>query len=218
MTIESERGITCDVCKQVKCHHHYPEGIPEYCLATRFHDLLEQTKGEYITPEVVDIYITSGKVVTKGYMKWTRIQEAIEFAKELGITKIGFATCVGLIRESWDISELFKGAGFTVICAACQIGRVHPRERGLPEEYSNLLGLHCNPIAQAEILNYEETELNFIIGLCLGHDILFNRYSKAPVSTLIVKDRVTGNNPSAAINSFFHRRSLFKEYCGRDII
>lgn len=68
----------------------------------------------------------------------------------------------------------------------------------------------CNPIAQAEILNREQTELNYIVGLCMGHDILFTRYSEAPVSTLIVKDRMTGNNPAAALYGYHARKSLFK--------
>jgi len=48
------------------------------------------------------------------------------------------------------------------------------------------------------------------VGLCLGHDILFTQHSKAPVSTLIVKDRMTGNNPSAALHGWHARRRLFK--------
>ena len=37
------------------------------------------------------------------------------------------------------------------------------------------------------------------LGLCVGHDSLFYKYSKALVTTLVAKDRVTGNNPVAAI-------------------
>ncbi len=97
------------------------------------------------------------------------------------------------------------------------MGRLSPGDRGLEIEKTDYRGLYCNPIAQAEVLNREGTELNFILGLCLGHDILFTRQSKAPVSTLIVKDRVTGNNPAAALHSSFHRRPLFKLYCNKDV-
>ena len=69
----------------------------------------------------------------------------------------------------------------------------------------------CHSIAQAEILNKEKTELNFILGLCMGHDILFSIYSNAPVSTLIVKDRVTGNNPAAALYGWHRRRQLLND-------
>ena len=37
------------------------------------------------------------------------------------------------------------------------------------------------------------------VGLCVGHDSLFYKYSQAPVTTLITKDRVTGHNPAAAL-------------------
>ena len=217
MATKSDGSIMCNVCQKVECRHNYPNGIPKYCLATRFHDTLERTKSEYSTPGVVDIYKAAGKVVTKGYGKWPRIQEAIEFARELGVNKVGFASCVALIRELGAIAELFTGAGFKVVSTACQVGRVRPIDRGISPDFTDFLGLYCNPIAQAEILNHEGTQLNFILGLCLGHDILFNRYSKAPASTLIVKDRVTGNNPAAALSSFFHRQSLWKTYCDKDI-
>ena len=213
----SENSIMCNTCQKVECRHDYPKGMPKYCMATRFPDILERTKAEYCTPEVADIYLASGRVVNKGYGQWTRIQEAIEFARELGVGKVGLASCVALLREMGATAELFTGAGFEVVCAACQIGRIHPRDRGVSSDITSFRGLYCNPIAQAEILNQEGTQLNFVLGLCLGHDILFNRYAKAPTSTLIVKDRVTGHNPAAALSSFSHRQILWKTYCGKDI-
>ncbi len=209
--------IMCNTCTRMECRHDYPQGIPAWCMAARFHDVLESTKSEYAAPESVDIYTAAARVVSNGYGRWPRIQEAIEFARELKLRKIGLASCVALINELGLVSELFIGAGFEVVSAACQIGRVSPEARGVPLEVRDRRGATCNPIAQAEILNSQQTQLNFIIGLCLGHDILFNRYSKAPVSTLIVKDRVTGHNPAVALYSSFHRRTLWKTYCNKDI-
>ena len=57
----------------------------------------------------------------------------------------------------------------------------------------------CNPILQALIVNDARTQLNVLLGLCVGHDSLFLRYAKAPATVLAVKDRVTGHNPLAAI-------------------
>lgn len=57
----------------------------------------------------------------------------------------------------------------------------------------------CNPILQAKILNREKTDLNIVVGLCVGHDSLFYKYSEAPVTTAVVKDRVLGHNPVAAL-------------------
>jgi len=57
----------------------------------------------------------------------------------------------------------------------------------------------CNPITQAEFLNKEKTDLNIVIGLCVGHDSLFMKYSEAPVTVLAVKDRVLAHNPLGAV-------------------
>jgi len=206
----------CNACVKQECRHDYPEGIPDYCLATRFQEVIDQAKTEYSTPNTIDIYKAASVVVTNGNGKWPRIREAIEFAKELDVSRIGLASCIGLIRELGLVAELFIGGGFNVISATCQIGRVSAEDRGVPELKSSS-GTYCNPIAQAEILNSEETQLNFVLGLCMGHDVLFNRYSKAPVSTLIVKDRVIGHNPVAALYSAYYRRPLWKLYCGKDI-
>ena len=44
-------------------------------------------------------------------------------------------------------------------------------------------------------LNFNEGSLlmlNVLIGLCVGHDSLFFRFSEAPVTVLVAKDRVMG--------------------------
>jgi len=222
MGAEPKNSIMCHECKMQLCrvdrgHESYPEGIPSWCVAGTYHDVLEKAKAEYATPSTRDIYMAAGKTTAKGYMKWPRIKEAIEFSKELRVKKVGLASCMSFIIELRQISELFVGAGFEVIGPACMLGRVDPRERGISEEFYAEWGyyLYCNPIAQAEIMNHLGTDLNFIIGLCMGHDILFTKYSKAPVSTLIVKDKVLGNNPSAALSSWFYRDPLWREYLGK---
>ena len=65
-----------------------------------------------------------------------------------------------------------------------------------------------NPIAQAKILNRAKSDMNIIVGLCVGHDMLFAKYSKAPVTTLVVKDRVTNHNPAAVLYglNFYYKR------------
>ena len=50
--------------------------------------------------------------------------------------------------------------------------------------------------------------MNIIVGLCVGHDMLFAKYSDAPVTTLVGKDRVTGHNPAAVLygQNFYYKR------------
>ena len=68
----------------------------------------------------------------------------------------------------------------------------------------------CNPVMQAEILNREMTEFNVMVGLCLGHDTIFIRYSNADVTPLVVKDRVLAHNPIGAIHlaDTYYRKRL----------
>ena len=77
------------------------------------------------------------------------------------------------------------------------------RSPGVPEECKLQPGQFeamCNPIAQAELLNSQDTQFNICLGLCVGHDSLFYQYSKALVTTLVVKDRVLAHNPVGAIH------------------
>lgn len=66
----------------------------------------------------------------------------------------------------------------------CKFGKVPFKDL-----LSGYHGISCNPAGQADYLEKEGTELNIMMGLCLGHDMIFNSKSKAPVTPLIVKDR-----------------------------
>ncbi len=62
----------------------------------------------------------------------------------------------------------------------------------------------CNPFGQAEVLNGQNTDLNVMIGMCMGADCIFARASKAPVTTLFVKDRSLAHNPIGALYSDYY--------------
>jgi uncharacterized metal-binding protein len=54
------------------------------------------------------------------------------------------------------------------------------------------------------------TELNVVVGLCVGHDSLFLKHAEAPCTVLVVKDRVTGHNPLGAIATSYGYYSQVK--------
>lgn len=62
----------------------------------------------------------------------------------------------------------------------------------------------CNPIMQAKVLKEKDTEINIVVGLCIGHDILFNKHSHVVTTTLIVKDRILAHNPIGALYSPYY--------------
>lgn len=129
--------------------------------------------------------------------------------KKLGTKKIGIASCVGLLKESHLLAGLLREYGFEVYGVGCKIGEVPKTEVGIPERCEEV-GVHmCNPILQAQMLNKEKTDINIVMGLCVGHDSLFYKYAEAPSTTLVVKDRVLGNNPVAALYTL---DSYYKSY------
>jgi uncharacterized metal-binding protein len=141
------------------------------------------------------------------YMEKTRVEELIIFGEEMGYKRLGVAFCLGLQQEAQVLCSLLR-KHFTVSSICCKVCGVAKEDFGLKKVEKNKYEVMCNPIMQAEILAKNNTELNIIVGLCLGHDILFTKYSKAPVTTLIVKDRVLAHNPAGALYSRFYSREL----------
>ena len=146
------------------------------------------------------------------HARWTRVEDTIAFARLMKYRRIGIATCIGLLEESRRLAEILEAQGLDPVSVCCKVGSVDKvAALGIPEQEKVRPGKFepaCNPVAQAEILNGLGTDLNVLVGLCVGHDALFNRHSKAPVTTLVVKDRVTGHNPVAVLygQGFYFKR------------
>jgi len=143
--------------------------------------------------------------------RWTRVEDTIALIRLMGWSRIGIATCIGLLDESARLTEILVAQGFTPISLCCKTGSIDKLELGIGEEHKVRPGTFepaCNPIAQARLLNEAQTDMNIIVGLCVGHDMLFAKYSAAPVTTLVVKDRVTGHNPAAVLygQNFYYKR------------
>ena len=117
-----------------------------------------------------------------------RLQEIITYARYSGLKKIGIANCTTFTREAKNLQTLLTEEGFEVERVHCKYGRMPFSD--VIEGYE---GISCNPAGQAKYLEDKGTELNIMMGLCLGHDMIFNAKSKAPVTPLIVKDRKHGN-------------------------
>jgi uncharacterized metal-binding protein len=132
----------------------------------------------------------------------TRIIEICEFANRMGYQRVGLAFCLGLSKEAEVVEAILKTHGFEVISVLCKAGRTSKDFIGIQEHekiFQETDESMCNPIFQAKLMNHEKTELNVLLGLCVGHDSLFFKYAEAPTTVLAVKDRVTGHNPLAAI-------------------
>jgi uncharacterized metal-binding protein len=145
------------------------------------------------------------------YMKLTRVEELMFFSKEMGYRNLGIAFCIGLSEEAKILEELLLKNGFEVTSVCCKVCGIDKRTFNLRRIRDEREEAMCNPIAQAEIMTRSGTDLNIIVGLCIGHDIIFSKYSNAPVTTLVVKDRVLAHNPIGALGSKYYRQMLMGE-------
>jgi uncharacterized metal-binding protein len=160
--------------------------------------------------EILDIARNASRTEARYYMKEPRIVEVMEFAKAMGYKKIGIAFCIGLSREAQIVHSIFE-QDFEVHSVCCKVCGIAKREFAFEPISDNPEEVMCNPAGQAAVLNDNGTDLNLIVGLCIGHDIVFTKVSEAPVSTLVVKDRVLAHNPCGAIYSRYYLRRLKPE-------
>lgn len=131
-----------------------------------------------------------------------RIQETWEFARRMGYRRVGLAFCIGLRAEAREVARLLELHGLEVVSAMCKAGAVPKEKLGLDDAHKVHPGgfeAMCHPVAQAELFNAAGTELNILLGLCVGHDSLFLGASRAPCTVLAAKDRVSAHNPLAAV-------------------
>jgi uncharacterized metal-binding protein len=131
-----------------------------------------------------------------------RVQEICEFAKKMSYIRIGVAFCAGLYSEAHTLSNILKAQGFNVISVVCKVGGTPKETIGVNNNEKIRIGQFesmCSPIVQAYLLNEKKTDFNILVGLCVGHDSLFFKYSNAFTTVLVVKDRVLAHNPVGAL-------------------
>jgi len=182
----------------------------------KYAEVREETiKRGWTDTDLRRINVACEQVLAKAYddegcARLTRIEELIEYAKTLGYGKLGLAFCVGLFEEARMLGDILEKKGFEIVSVCCMAGTASRKDLGLKQsEYTG--ATVCNPLMQAEVLNRQNTDLNILLGLCIGHDVLFIKNSNADVTPLAVKDRVACHNPLGVLytSHSYYKRRLF---------
>ena len=204
----------CAVCSVKVRACTTPDGQgPAFCPTKNKKPVVERANREYENPSVREFArlatIQEGECYVDRHIKpyvshpvKPRVQEICEFAEKMGYRRLGIAFCEGLFREALALTKILEAQGFEVVSVVCKVGTTPKESLGIREEEKILIGefeAMCSPIAQAMVLNDAETDFNIVVGLCVGHDSIFFKYSDAPVTVLVAKDRVLGHNPAAAL-------------------
>jgi uncharacterized metal-binding protein len=200
-----------------------PNGrAPAWCPSVTREDLTARALEQYDLPKTLEFarqaslqeaagYAGRERHSAVSYPVKCRLEETLQFCARIGAHRVGLAFCVGLRHEAAIFTSVFERRGHEVVGIACKVGGV-PKERiGLTDADKLRVGQYetmCNPVLQALLLNEAETELNVMLGLCVGHDALFLQHVQGPTTVFAVKDRVTGHNPLAALytsRSYYRR-------------
>lgn len=204
-----------------RCHFRTQERLcqkengksPPFCPTQNYGEIIGQALNELRKPDILEFAkqasIQEGEGYAHrelGYQKVKpvkpRIMETIEFAHRMNYKRLGFVFCIGFTKEAEVVEKLLSAEEFEVVSAMCKLGREPKETLGVRDDQKIRIGCFesmCNPIAQAFVMNSAKTEFNIVMGLCVGHDSLFLKYSDAPCTVLAAKDRLLGHNPLAAI-------------------
>jgi uncharacterized metal-binding protein len=183
--------MDCSKCNTKSCRD------VSLCNAIKFpvNEVLE----EYQSLDNQLIVQSAAKLVDNGRAgTLSRLQEIIEFCKLMDYCKIGIAYCYGMEYDLQAVVKVFRENNIKVVPVSCTTGGF---TQSSVNEQSEINKVSCNPIAQASQLNAEKVDLTLTMGLCLGHDILFNRYIESDVTTFVVKDRIFNHAPLNAVKS-----------------
>ena len=137
--------------------------------------------------------------------KLCRIAEFIYYCLGMEYKHVGIAFCVEMFQEVEILTRLLRRF-FRVSPVCCKIGGRTQHDLITAAE-----GVLCNPIGQARILSSLKTDINVTVGLCVGCDSIYARYSEAPTSTLFVKDKSLANNPVSALYSKYYIEDILRE-------
>lgn len=196
---EQPLTFACSTCKTVASFRGDRERMPEDC-PTLTHPRLSREFSDYLEPGPQRIMqVADHTPFDDTGRKRNRVEELIYFAKRSNMQCIGIAFCVSMIRETQELVLQLQAAGLQAVSVCCRTGAVDYDQIGLAKAHPDRFAAICNPIGQARLLAEARADIVVNMGLCLGHDLLLQQYSKVPVTTLVVKDRALDHKPIDAL-------------------
>ncbi|MCG6954903.1 MAG: DUF1847 domain-containing protein [Gemmatimonadetes bacterium] len=169
-------SLECASCDVYACRVGRVDATPDDCPMRGPFPSLEEL---YDTDGARRLLYHSALVEAEGYGRWTRVREIAELAHRMEYHRLGVVSCPDMGMEADLAARALRRMGLDVVVAA-------------PFE-------DCDPVGQALLLAEEHTHFNVLAGMCVGHDSLFIRHSRAPVTSLVVRDLRLAHNPAAAL-------------------
>jgi len=183
-------SIECAECGSQACRAGRADVAPEACPMHGDFPAFEEL---YADADQRRMAYEAALVEALGYCHWTRLHEIAELARRMELRRVGIGHCPDMAREA---------------ALAAAYLRDHKLDVRLPPER-----LDCDPLQQARRFAREKTQLNIVAGMCAGHEAIFIRASRAPVTILVVRDTRFRHNPAAALytSDTYARSSLYTQ-------
>lgn len=175
--------------------------MPRTC-PTRTHDELTRDVSGYLDVERQELMRAADTTPFKpdGTFR-NRVEELSVYARRRGMKRIGVAFCVSMLKESQQLARMLQDDGFETELVCCRVGAVDSAAIGLEKKHPDRFAAICNPVAQARLLDARGVDLVAQVGLCIGHDLVLQEECRAPVTTLVVKDRALDHHTIAALRA-----------------
>ncbi len=190
-----ENRYTCGICTVKTCSKgttDYPINCPTNDEKETIAESIDIYRSDVTVNRIMDLANNLAKDDSGEFR--SRAEEIVTLVDQMSFKTIGIAFCISMSRQVKQFIKMFSEKNIKIVSVCCKAGGIGIDEIGINAKPSKFIA-SCNPITQAEIMNKENTELNIIVGLCVGHDIIFNKYSNAFVTTLVAKDRKHSHNP-----------------------
>ena len=172
-----KKEMSCIDCGVKNCDKG-DKTFPEFCLTTHMDpEILREAMELYQEEENHRVTVAAAEVEYEHYCNipgWRRSWPSPRRSAPKDRNRHLRRTSEGKPH----LAAILRKHGFEVYGVACKAGTVPKTEVGIPEECCSLEKNMCNPILQAKILNAKGTQLNVVMGLCVGHDSLFYKYSR----------------------------------------
>ncbi|MGE4291017.1 MAG: DUF1847 domain-containing protein [Desulfovibrio sp.] len=175
-----------------------PERTPASCPGKQAEAVMVRAREEYLRAGSTARrhWLAFARLVGHGGASRSRLEHIMEFSRSAGFRRIGLAGCARYLPLMHATKKILAGFGFESVCFSCKVGGNKFADIAIARDSDWTL---CNPLGQALLLNDWGADLNVAFGLCMGHDLIFQQYSTAPVTTLVVKEKISDDNPTATL-------------------
>lgn len=194
---ETYQGCICkDTCK---FYSYTPDKAPEQCPGKVHIDVIEQAKKIYNTAgtDARILWKAFGRLIGTGGAKKSRLEHLVDFCQSLGINQIGIASCLRYIHDAHYLQQVIKSQGFKCYLVMCKVGGLQTKDICIDKKTDWII---CNPLSQALFLNKLGCEVDVTLGLCMGQEMIFNKYAEGYITNLYVKEKISNERPRDTID------------------